>query len=97
MKKLNSLSYYDDVVTTVTMEEIPPHLILNWDQSGIKVVPSSSWTMDKRGSKRVEIIGVDYKRQITAVFVAALWVTFFQFSLFTLEKRLDVTPCLHSH
>ena len=31
-------------------------------------VPVSSWTMAKEGSKRVEICGMDDKRQITAVF-----------------------------
>ena len=42
-----------DLVATVTMEEIPAQLILNWDQTGIKMVSSSTWTMDKRGTKRV--------------------------------------------
>lgn len=31
----------------VTMEEIPAELLLNWDQTGIKLVPCSSWTMEK--------------------------------------------------
>ena len=31
-----------DVVATVEMEEIPPELILNWNQTGIKIVPSST-------------------------------------------------------
>ena len=31
------------------------HLILNWDQTIIKFVPSSSWTMKKEGSKRIEV------------------------------------------
>ena len=64
--------FLDEVVSTVMMEEIPPHLILNWDQTGIKIVPSSSWTMDKCGAKRVELTGVDDKRQITAVFCGSL-------------------------
>lgn len=54
------------------MEEIPPHLILNWDQTGIRIVPSSSWTMERHGSKRVELTGVDDKRMITAVFCGSL-------------------------
>ena len=54
------------------MEEIPPELILNWDQTGLKIVPSSSWTMDQRGVNRVEMIGVDNKRQITAVFCGTM-------------------------
>ena len=36
-------SFLEDVVATVTMEEIPPELILNWDQTGIKIVPSSDF------------------------------------------------------
>ena len=54
------------------MEEIPAELILNWDQTGIKIVPSSTWTMDAEGSKRVEVAGVNDKRLITAMFVGHL-------------------------
>lgn len=42
----------------VTMEDIPGKLILNWDQTGINIVPSSAWTMEKSGAKRVEVVGV---------------------------------------
>ena len=64
--------FLNDVVATVTMEEIPAELILNWDQTGIKVVPSSMWTMEEHGAKRVEMVGVNDKRQITAVFCGSL-------------------------
>ena len=57
-----------DVATTVEMEEIPAELVLNWDQTGIRLVPSSTWTMERRGEHRVEMVGVNDKRQITAVF-----------------------------
>ena len=56
-----------DIKVVVEMEDIPFDLIINWDQTGIHYVPVGSWTMDKEGSKRVEIAGVDDKRQITAV------------------------------
>ncbi len=56
----------------VKMEEIPDALIINWDQTAMKIVPSSSWTMEKRGTKRVEIVAIDDKRQITAVFGCSL-------------------------
>ena len=65
-------SFLDDVVATVTMEEIPMELILNWDQTGIKMVPSSGWTMDRQGAKRVEVSGVNDKRMIIAVFCGSL-------------------------
>ena len=31
--------FLDDLVATVQMEDIPPELVLNWDQTGIKLVP----------------------------------------------------------
>ena len=60
--------FLDELDATVKLEEIPPELILNWDQTGIKIVPSSSWSMEKFGSKKVEVVGVGDKRVITACF-----------------------------
>ena len=65
-------SFVQDVVTTVTIEVIPAELIINWDQAGIKLVPSSSWTMEQRSSQRVEIAGVGDKQQVTAVFCGTM-------------------------
>lgn len=73
--------FLEDVHTTVVMEDIPPELIINWDQTGIKLVPSSNWTMEKRGAKRVEIVGVNDKRQITAVFCGSLMGDFLPIQL----------------
>ena len=70
-----------NIKATVEMQEIPPEPIINWDQTGIKIVPVSSWTMKKRGAKRVEIAGVDDKRQITAVFATTLIGEFLPFQL----------------
>ncbi len=75
-------AFLDDIITAVTMEEIPPELTLSWDQTGIMFVPCSSWTMEKCGENRVEI-GVDDKRQVTAVFVA-VWLEVFCLSSYTL-------------
>lgn len=61
-----------DIQSIVEMEEIPPYLIINWDQTVIKYVPVSSWTMASEGSKRVQVIGTNDNRQITAVFGATL-------------------------
>ena len=65
-------SFLDNVVTTVLMEEIPGELIMNWDQTGINLVPASSYTMEQCGSKRVEMGGAGDKRQITAVFCGTI-------------------------
>ena len=61
-------TFLNDIAAVVGMEEITPELVLNYDQTGIHLVPVSAWTMDKMGSKRVEIAGVNDKHQITAVF-----------------------------
>ena len=54
------------------LNEIPLDLIFNWDQTVISLVPSSQWTLDKKGAKRVAIAGHSDKRQITAVMCTAL-------------------------
>ena len=65
-------SFLEQVSTTVIMEEIPPELIVNWDQTGLNLIPSSSWTMEQRGARRVEITRLNDKRMITAVFCGTL-------------------------
>ena len=57
-----------DVKASIGMEEIPGELVINWHQTGIHYMPVLSWTMAKEGSKKVEIAGIDDKRQVTAVF-----------------------------
>ncbi len=54
------------------MEEIPPEMILNWDQTGVKIVPTSCWTMNIAGAKRVEVTGLSDKHMITLFFVDRL-------------------------
>ncbi len=68
------------------MEDVPIELILNWDQTGI---PSSNWTMDKCGVKRVEMIGVGDKRQITAVFCGSVLGDFLPIQLIYKERQID--------
>ena len=38
-----------DIRAVVTLEEIPKDLILNWDHTGLKIVPTSCWTMEEKG------------------------------------------------
>ena len=64
--------FLSDLVSIVELEEIPPELVLNWDQTGIKLVPASSWTMHNKGSRRVELVGLNDKKQITTVFCGSL-------------------------
>ena len=51
----------------VSFDEIPPRLVINWDQTGIPYIPVSSWMMEKEGTKRIELAGKEDKRWLTAV------------------------------
>ena len=53
--------FLSNIRTIVVMESIPPELIINCDQTGIKYVPVLCWTLEKKDSKCVEIAGVDDK------------------------------------
>lgn len=51
------------------MEEhsIPKDLVINWDQTGTKLVPVNSWMLEDKGSKQVAVVGKDNKRKITSL------------------------------
>ena len=40
--------------------------------TGVNIVPSSSWTIEERGSKRIELVDIKDKCQITAVFCCTI-------------------------
>ena len=61
-----------DVKNVAQMDEISEDMIVNWDQTGVNYVPVSSWTMEEEGSKRIEMIGKDDKRQLTVLFAGSL-------------------------
>ena len=42
--------FLTDVQSVIDMEEVPPSLVLNWDHTAMKIVPSSQWTMKKKGT-----------------------------------------------
>ena len=86
-----------DIKAVVEMAEIPYDLIINWDQTGIKYIPVSEWTMEKVGSKKVEIAGVNDKRQITAVFAGSLTGDFLSVQLCAKEEQRSVFLLSHFH
>ena len=81
-----------DIKGVVRMEEIPNELVFNWDQTAISIVPGSSWTMELKGSKRIEIVGISDKRQITGVFCATLAGGFLPFQLIYQGKTTGCLP-----
>ena len=64
-KKLppNSEESYDISSAAATTENsIPVDLIVNWDQTGVRMVPVNYWTMTTRGSKQIFVTGLGDKR-----------------------------------
>ena len=56
-----------ELTAEVVMNEIPKELIVNWDQTGVSIIPTGDWTMEKEGASIVSIANADDKRQLTAV------------------------------
>ena len=57
-----------DIAAEVVMKDIPREMIFNWDKTGLSIIPTGSWRMEREGAKVVSIAHADDKRQITAVF-----------------------------
>lgn len=43
-----------------------------WDQAGVKLMPSSNWTLEQEGAERVKIAGLDDKHQVTVTLAGTL-------------------------
>lgn len=55
------------VSSAVEEHNIPPELVVNVDETDLHLIPVSNWTMEKEGSQKVKIEGMDDKREVTAV------------------------------
>ena len=86
--------YLMDIKAIVTMEEIPDDMGLNWDQTAIKYIPLSNWTVDKEGSKQVKVVGIDKKCQIKTAFVASLLGHFLPVQLLYEGKATKCHPAV---
>jgi len=81
-----------DIVIVKTLQRIPDDLILNWDHTGINIVPGSAWTMDQKGQQHVELLALDDKRQITAVVCGSLTGNLLPFQLIYQGKMSACLP-----
>ena len=48
------LAYLDRISSVVNMHKIPSYLVINWDQTGCKFVPTSNWTMEEKGVSKLQ-------------------------------------------
>ena len=68
-------NFLSEVKNVIAIDEIPPEMVINFDQTGINYIPVSSWTMEVEGAKHVEVAGKDDKRQITVVLQLSFAIT----------------------
>ena len=71
--------------------DLPMDLIMNWDHTGVNIVPGSQWAMEEKGAERVECASLGDKRQITVVDCATATGTFLLFQVIYQGKT---PPCL---
>jgi hypothetical protein len=60
-------AFLDDVVSIITMEEIKPELVLNWDQTGLKITPLL--TVTEHLALHLEIIVVAFFQPIDFIYL----------------------------
>ena len=65
-------TYLSQVSGMVKVHKIPSELVINWDQAGVNLIPSQNWTMEQKGSSRVEIAGINDKHQITLTLAGSM-------------------------
>jgi hypothetical protein len=76
------------------MYKILPELVINWDQTGINIVPVSQWTIEVEGAKRVEITGIDDKRDFAHDFVSSICPPFSNNKLLSCERTIPFAAAL---
>ena len=64
--------FHQRITKVVKDHSVPPALILNFDQTATKPVPTSEWTMAAEGSTQVIVVGSEDKWEITVVLCCSL-------------------------
>jgi len=91
-KKEAGLLFHHQIVKFVEDHDIPPSLILNFDQTPLKFAPVSSQTLAKQGTKHVNISGVTYRKALTATFGITLSNEFLPIQLIYGGKTVQSLP-----
>jgi len=60
------------IAVHIEIGSVDESLIVNWDQTGIVLIPAASRTYEKQGEARVAVLGAEEKRQITAVLASSM-------------------------
>jgi len=53
--------YLEKIQNTIRGHHIPPSLVINFDQTGLHMVPSGQYTYEEKGAKQVNTIEIIFK------------------------------------
>ena len=56
-----------EIEQLVYKKKIPDDMVLNMDQTAVRMVPTANWTISPEGSKQVPLTAVDDKREVTVL------------------------------
>ena len=90
-----------DIEAIMEIEEIQPELVFNWDQTGISIIPGSSWTMETKVSKS-ELVMVGTSLSFTRHFFKSISIpdplvyVITSNHCFHLKRQLAVRPLLNA-
>ena len=65
-------AFLQRVTENVRENKVPPELVINWEQTGTKFVPTNQWTLAEQGAKQVDVTGLDDKRKMTTLLACTL-------------------------
>ena len=90
-------TYLNQVSGMINAHNIPPNVIINWDQAGVKLVPSQNWTKEEKGSTRLEIAHFNDKHQITLTLAGSLSEELLPLNFSIKKKLIDVIRSIIFH
>ena len=64
--------YLENISKVFKEYSIPLSMAINFDQTGTRMVPVSDWTLEVQGSKQIDMIGLDDKREVTALLAVSM-------------------------
>ena len=65
-------AYLNNISNIIKEHSISPCMVVNFDQTGTKMIPVSDWNLELQGSKQIDIIALDDKREVTTLLAVSL-------------------------
>lgn len=81
-----------DLLTSSCASTFPESLVVNFDQTGLQIVPTRGVTSCLKGAQEVPILWLDDKRQITAVLAATAYGSLLPVQLIFQGKTVRCLP-----